>query len=82
MTMSVMTTDTISIEERLAEMTHVITKLTKTVEEKNLQIASLMSKVEAQVQNTIELSQVLTHPIGIGSPSDAPLVSKSVQAGK
>ena len=29
-------------------MTHAITKLTKTIEEKYFQIASLMNKVEAQ----------------------------------
>ena len=47
-TMLVMTTDTTSIEEQLVEMTHVVAKLTKTIEEKHLQIASLMSKAKAQ----------------------------------
>ena len=47
-TMLVMTTNTTSIEEQLVEMTHVIAKLTKTIEEKHLQIASLMSKAKAQ----------------------------------
>ena len=46
-TMLVMTTNTTSIEEQLVEMTHVIAKLTKTIEEKHLQIASLMSKAKA-----------------------------------
>ena len=46
--MLVMTTDTTSIEEQLDEMTHVVAKLTKTIEEKHLQIASLMSKAKAQ----------------------------------
>ena len=56
MTMSVMTTDTTSVEEQLAEMAHAITKLTKTVEEKDMQIVSLINKVEAQVQNMGESS--------------------------
>ena len=43
-----MATGTISIEEQLAEMTHAIAKLTKIVKEKDLQIAFLMNKVEAQ----------------------------------
>ena len=59
-------------------MTHAITKLTKTIEEKYFQIASLMNKVEAQASNTGESSQGLNHLIGIASPSDAPPVSKSV----
>lgn len=45
-TMLRMTIDTMSIEEQLAEMVHAINKLTKTIEEKDLQIASLMTKVE------------------------------------
>ncbi|RVW32940.1 hypothetical protein CK203_112641 [Vitis vinifera] len=51
MTMLVMATDTTSVEEQLVEMARAITKLTKTVEEKDMQIASLINKVEAQVQN-------------------------------
>ena len=51
MTMLVMATDTTSVEEQLAEMTHTIAKLTKTVKEKDMQIASLINKVEAKVQN-------------------------------
>nr|CAN78422.1 hypothetical protein VITISV_037779 [Vitis vinifera] len=52
MTILVMATDTTSIEEQLAEMARVIAKLTKTVEKKDMQITSLINKVEAQVQNT------------------------------
>ena len=52
MTMSIMATDTTSLEEQLTEMARVITKLTKTVEEKDMQIAFLINKVKAQVQNT------------------------------
>ena len=37
-------------------MARAIDKLTKIVEEKYLQIASLMNKVETQMQNTIKLS--------------------------
>ena len=55
--MPVMETDTTSVEEQLAEMARAITKLTKTVEEKDMQIASLINKVEAQVQNMGESSQ-------------------------
>ena len=47
MTMPIMATDTTSINEQLAEMARVIAKLTKTVEEKDIQIASLINKVEA-----------------------------------
>ncbi|KAL6345089.1 hypothetical protein AAG906_013572 [Vitis piasezkii] len=51
MTMSVMATGTTSVEEQLAEMARTIAKLTKTVDEKDMQIASLINKVETQVQN-------------------------------
>nr|CAN84053.1 hypothetical protein VITISV_015747 [Vitis vinifera] len=49
--MPVMATDIISVEEQLAEIARVIAKLTKIVKEKDMQIASLINKVEAQVQN-------------------------------
>ena len=52
MTMLVMVTATTSIEEQLAEMARAVTKLTMTVEKKDIQIASLINKVKAQVQNT------------------------------
>ena len=54
MTMPVMATDTTSVEEQLAEMAHGIAKLTKTVENKDMKIVSLINKVETQVQNTGE----------------------------
>ena len=47
MTMLVMTMYITSIEEQFVDMTHAIAKLTKTIKEKDLQIASLMSKIEA-----------------------------------
>ena len=47
MTMLVMAIYIISIEEKFIERTHAITKLTKTIKEKDLQIASLISKIEA-----------------------------------
>ncbi|KAJ9702811.1 hypothetical protein PVL29_004514 [Vitis rotundifolia] len=47
MTTSLMATSTTSVEEQLAEMARTITKLTKTVEEKDMQIPSLINKVEA-----------------------------------
>ena len=68
MTMSVMTTDTTFVEEQLAEMAHVIAKLTKIVKEKDMQIAYLINKVEAQVQNTGESSQGLNHLPNVASP--------------
>ena len=49
MTMPVMVTGTTFVEEQLVEMAHTIAKLTKTVEEKDMQIVSLINKVEAQV---------------------------------
>ena len=51
-----MTVGTTSIEEQLVEMTDTITKFTTIVEENDMQIASLINKVEAQVQNTSESS--------------------------
>ena len=57
MTMSIMETDTTFVEEQLIEMARAIAKLTKTVEEKDMQIASLINKVKAQVQKTSESSQ-------------------------
>ncbi|KAH7848898.1 hypothetical protein Vadar_009870 [Vaccinium darrowii] len=48
MSMQVMTTGAATIEEQLATMARTIEKLTKTVEDKDLQIASLMNKLEAQ----------------------------------
>ena len=70
MTIPVMTTGTTSVEEQLAEMVHAITKITKMVEEKDMQIAFLINKVEAQVQNTGESSHELNHPSNVASPLD------------
>ena len=56
MTMPVMATDTTFNDEQLAEMASAIAKLTKTVEEKDMQIAFLTNKVETQVQNMGESS--------------------------
>ena len=47
MIMSVMETNTTFVKEQSAEMAHVVTKLTKTIEEKDMQIAFLIHKVEA-----------------------------------
>ena len=49
-------------------MTYVIAKLTKMVKEKDMQIASLINKVEAQVQNTGESSHGLNHPSNTPQP--------------
>ncbi|KAJ9706563.1 hypothetical protein PVL29_001840 [Vitis rotundifolia] len=70
MTMPIMATGTTSVEEQLVEMAYVIAKLTKTVEEKYMQIASLINKVEVQVQNTGESSQRLNHISNVASPLD------------
>ena len=70
MTMLVMATDTTSVEEQLAEMTHTIAKLTKTVKEKDMQIASLINKVEAKVQNRGKSSQGLDHLSNVASLLD------------
>ena len=54
--MVAMMMETATIDEKIAEMGHAIAKLTKTVEEKDLQIATLMNKLE--VQNRGESSNV------------------------
>ncbi|KAM2595763.1 hypothetical protein TB2_040273 [Malus domestica] len=43
----VMTIDATFIEEQLAQMNEAITKLTKTVEDKDMLIAALMSQLES-----------------------------------
>ena len=40
--------ETATIEKKIAKMGHAISKLTKTMEEKDLQIATLMNKLEIQ----------------------------------
>ncbi|CAL5443782.1 unnamed protein product [Camellia sinensis] len=63
--MQVMTTGTTLVEEQLATMARAIEKLTKTIEKKGLQIASLMNKLEAQ--NVGKTSQDNSHPPGFTS---------------
>ncbi|XP_050120509.1 uncharacterized protein LOC126597741 [Malus sylvestris] len=46
--MQVMTTGATSIDEQLAQMNEAIARLTRTVEEKDLQIAALVNRLEAQ----------------------------------
>ena len=46
MTMPIMATNTTSVNEQLVETTRAITKLTKTIEKKDIQIVSLINKVE------------------------------------
>ncbi|KAM2675582.1 hypothetical protein EV1_002329 [Malus domestica] len=46
--MQVMVTGTTSIEEQLAQMNEAIAKLTRTVEEKDLQIAALVNQLDAK----------------------------------
>ena len=83
MTMSVMAIDTTSVKEQLAEMARAITKLTKKIEEKDMQMDSLINKVEAQVQNTGESSQGINHLLNVASPlDDAPHVYRTMQVGR
>ena len=80
MNMLVMTIDTTSVEERLAKMACAIAKLTKMVEEKDMQIVFLINKVEAQVQNTGESSQELNYLSNVASSlNDVPHASRIVQ---
>ena len=80
MTMSVMATGTTSVKEQLAEMARTITKLTKTVEEKDMQTAFLIKKVKAQVQNTCDSSQGLNHLLNVAFPlNDAPHMYRIMQ---
>ena len=73
MTMSVMATNTTFVKELLVEMACAMVKLTKMIEEKDMQIASLINKVEVQVQNTSESSQRLNYLPNVASPlNDAP----------
>ena len=60
--MSVMITNAASIEEQLATIACAIEQLTEHVKEKDLQIASLMNKLESQ--NIGESSQAPKHPSG------------------
>ena len=53
--MQVMTTGATSIEEQLAQMNEAIAKLTRTVEEKDLQIAALANQLEAQHDVKVDL---------------------------
>ena len=56
MTMPIMITDITPLEEQLVKMAHATAKLTKTVEEKDMQIVFLINKVWAKVQNIGESS--------------------------
>lgn len=56
MIMLIVATITISIEEQLVKMACVIAKLTKTDEEKDMHIDSLLNMVKTQVQNTSKSS--------------------------
>ncbi|KAG5554561.1 hypothetical protein RHGRI_012206 [Rhododendron griersonianum] len=60
--MQAMTTGAATVEEQLSNMARAIEKLTKTVEDKDLQIASLMNKLEAQ--NMGGTSHDASHPPG------------------
>ncbi|KAG5529093.1 hypothetical protein RHGRI_029682 [Rhododendron griersonianum] len=62
MAMQAMATDAATVEEQLATMARAIEKLTKIVEDKDLQIASFMNKLEAQ--NMEGTSHDASHPLG------------------
>lgn len=50
-----MTIGATSIEEQLAQMNEVIAKLTRTVKEKDMQIAMLMSRLELHHDEEVDL---------------------------
>ncbi|KAM2876462.1 hypothetical protein COP2_019455 [Malus domestica] len=52
--MQVMTSGVTLIEEQLAQMSEAIAKLTRTVEEKNLPIVTLINRLEAQHDNNAD----------------------------
>ena len=54
-TMQVMMTGAISIEEQLAQMNEAIAKLTRTMKEKDLQIAALANQLEAHHDVKVDL---------------------------
>ena len=56
MIMSIVAMSFISLEEQLVEMARAIAKLTKTIEDKDMQIVSLLNRVKTQVQNRGESS--------------------------
>ena len=57
-----MTTNTSTMEEKMAEMEQKVILLTKALEEKDVKIATLMNKLE--VQDSGESSLGLEHPLG------------------
>ena len=52
--MQVMTTSATSIEEQLNQISEAIARLTRTVKEKNLQIATLIYRLEAQHDDKVD----------------------------
>ncbi|KAM1317957.1 hypothetical protein ACFX2H_003142 [Malus domestica] len=52
--MQVMTTSATSIEEQLGQMNEAIAKLTRTMEENNLRIATLVNRLEAQHNKRVD----------------------------
>ncbi|KAL4598593.1 hypothetical protein ACB092_11G069900 [Castanea dentata] len=60
--MPVMMTNTSTVEEKMAEMEQRVTLLTKALEDKDVQIATLMNKLE--VQDSGESNPDLEHPPG------------------
>ena len=72
--MPVMMTNTSTMEEKMAEMEQRVTLLTKTLEEKDVKIATLMNKLE--LQDSGESSLGLEHPLGFALKGENTRVDK------
>ncbi|KAM1400490.1 hypothetical protein ACFX2F_027760 [Malus domestica] len=73
--MQVMTTGTTSIEEQLAQISEAIARLTRNVEENDLQIAMLVNRLEVQHDNKADLKVV--PPKEETNEKEEPLVEKA-----
>ena len=56
--MSAMMMETTIIDEKIVEMGRAIAKLTKTIEEKDLQIATLRNKLDVQIEGTLAIANL------------------------
>ncbi|KAM1089373.1 hypothetical protein ACFX19_017358 [Malus domestica] len=72
MVAQVMTIDVTSIEEKLAQMNEAITRLTRIVEEKDLQITALVSRLEPHDSENPDLED---DPLkrGVGGEDEPPV---------
>ena len=69
-----MMTNTSTMEEKMAEMEQRVTLLTKTLEEKDVKIATLMNNLE--LQDSSESSLGPEHPLGFTSKGENASVDK------